>query len=208
MPAFEDIAAAEYDESPEVLLEWLETSTSLPEAADSPPDPAALDLVSHAHLDMPHPTPSGPLLMQNQPDIVDQHNQHIPDNGSRFSDLMVHAQYISSLHHGLVHAAKDPSNQTRHIEWLAAALLELSVPEVWEDVKDIGNHNARPLLSIMQNVRPTCDQGAICSIDVFLVARCCIPSPPLAASCSVPYGEGGSGESCSTGSTVPSRSHL
>jgi hypothetical protein len=90
MPAFEDIAAAEYDESPEVLLEWLETSTSLPEAADSPPDPAALDLVSHAHLDMPHPTPSGPLLMQNQPDIVDQHNQHIPDNGSRFSDLMVH----------------------------------------------------------------------------------------------------------------------
>jgi hypothetical protein len=169
MPAFEDIAAAEYDESPEVLLEWLEASTSVPEAADGPPNTAAQDPLSHVHLDMPHPTSSGPSLIQNQADIVDQHNQHNqhnPDNGSRFRDLMFHARYISSLHHGLVQAAKDPSNQALYIEWLAAALLELSIPEVWEDVKDIGKDNAGPLLSIMQDVCPTCNRGTTCSTDV------------------------------------------
>jgi hypothetical protein len=166
MPVFEDIAAADYDESPEVLLEWLEASTGLSEGTDGPPDSAAQDPLSHAHLDKPHTTSSGPSLMQNQPDIIDQHNQHNPDNGSRFRDLMVHARYISSLHHGLVQAAKDPSNQVRYIEWLAAALLELSIPEVWEDVKDIGKDNAGPLLSIMQNVRSTCNRIAICSTDV------------------------------------------
>jgi hypothetical protein len=166
MPAFEDIAAADYDESPEVLLEWLETSTSLPEAADALPDTAAQDPLSHTHLDMHYTAPSGPFVVHNQHETVDVQNQHDSDDESRFRDLMAHAQNISSLHRSLVNAAKDPSNQVRYIEWLAAALLELSIPEVWEDVKDIRKDNAGPLLSIMQNVRPICDQGAICSTDV------------------------------------------
>jgi hypothetical protein len=162
MPAFEDIAAADYDEPPEVLLEWLETSTSFPEATDDPPDTAAQDPLSHSHLDILHTTPSGPSVIQNQHDTGDVQNQHDSDDESRFRDLMAHTQYISFLHHGLVNAAKDPSCQARYIEGLAAALLEFSTLDTWEIVKEIGKHNAGPLLSIMQNVRPSCDLGAIC----------------------------------------------
>jgi hypothetical protein len=208
MPVFEDIAAADYDESPEVLLEWLETPTGLPEGTDGPPDSAAQDPLSHTRLDMPHTMPSVPSAIHNQLDIVSPQNRHDLHNDSRFRDLMVHAQYIMSLHNKLVNASKDPLNQTQYIEWLAAALLELSIPEAWEDVKDIGKDNAGPLLSIMQNVCPTCNRGAICSTDVFIVARNCILRSPLAASCPVSHGEGGGSESCSTGSTVPSRSRV
>jgi hypothetical protein len=145
MPAFEDIAAADYDEPPEVVREWLETSTSLPEAADGPPDLALEEPLSHTHTDMHDSAPNRPFVMQPQ------HDPH--------DDLMAHAQYISSLHHGLANAATDPLDQARYIEGLAAALLEFSIPEVWEDVKDMGKRNAGPLLTIMQNVRLVYDRG-------------------------------------------------
>jgi hypothetical protein len=146
------------------------TTTNLPKSfwsgsrhqPDDPPDTAAQDPLSHSHLDMLHTTPSGPSVIQNQHDTGDVQNQHDSDDESRFRDLMAHTQYISFLHHGLVNAAKDPSCQARYIEGLAAALLEFSTLDTWEIVKEIGKHNAGPLLSIMQNVRPSYDLGAIC----------------------------------------------
>jgi hypothetical protein len=166
MPAFEDIEAAEYDEPLEVLLEWLDTPNILAEAAvgsELPNLRVAMEKPpSHRHADAPYSTPSGLSNMMPQHDLADLRDEHDPGQESSFCDLMAHAQYISSLHHQLINTTMDPSDQARYIESLAAALLEYSIPEVWEDAKNMGKRNAGPLLGIMQDVRPVHDRGPLC----------------------------------------------
>jgi hypothetical protein len=209
MPAFEDIAASDYDEPPEVLLEWLETSASLPEAAAGPASIGLEELPPHRHTDIHRSTSSGLMVMKPQHETVDLQDEHDPENEFGFDNLMAHAQYISSLHHGLVNAAKDPSAQDQYIEGLAAALLEFSIPEVWKDLnmQDMGRHNAEPLLSIMQNVCLVYNRS-LTGLTAPTVAGHCISRSFMAASYPISDGEGGCGEPRTTESTVPSRSRI
>jgi hypothetical protein len=153
MSAFEVIAEADYDEPLEDLLDWLDKSTNIPKATDSPIEIVRNDSPKHPSHDDTHPfTSSGPSVMQTRDDSFDIQNQVDPNQfGSR--GLAAHCQYISYLYHGLLNATNDTSAQTPYVEGIAAALLEFSTPEMSSVVKDIGNDTACSLLDVIQQVR-------------------------------------------------------
>jgi hypothetical protein len=164
MPAFEDIAAADYDERSKDLLDWLDTSTII-EAAGAPHG-ALAEHPAHTHTAHLYAPSEPSIMMQPRRDIVHMQDHDDLNNECSSRDIIAHGQYIMSLHHGLVSAIRESPDQARYIERLAAALLEFSIPEVWEDVEDIGKHNAEPLLNIMQNVRPVYDRSGICQTKI------------------------------------------
>jgi hypothetical protein len=142
MTVFEEIVEADYEEPTKDVLEWLDESEKSASHDDNAIQ-AALQEDS-----------SPPLLFGHHRNphhlAADRHMPNTNATGS-YEDLAKRCNHILSLHNELLNP-ENPLKRSRCIEALACALLEFSLPDVWEVAKDIGEHNAPLLLYIMQSV--------------------------------------------------------
>jgi hypothetical protein len=142
MPAFAEIAAADYEETPEDLIAWLDACRN-----NAPGDDVGLQSAEESHSStVPH---SADL---DEPNVAACNvGEPVIQAESPMQDLRAHCSYISYLHSNLV-ISDEPLKETQCIEALAAALLEFSIPEIWVKMNQMGKENARTLVSIIQNV--------------------------------------------------------
>jgi hypothetical protein len=142
MPAFDDIAAADYEETSENLIAWLDACQN-----DASEDDVTLQNTEESHSStLPHTADQG------EPDAAAANvDDPVIQALSPMQDLRAHCLYISHLHTNLV-ISEDPLKKAQCIETLAAALLEFSIPEIWAKINQMGEGDARSLVFIIHDV--------------------------------------------------------